>query len=850
MPGTGKPKGRKLAEYRRKRSVEGTPEPWGGTRGERPGLFVIHKHAARRLHFDLRLEMEGVLQSWAVPKGPSLDPSEKRLAVLVEEHPIEYADFEGVIPKDSYGAGAMIVWDRGRWVPHGDPVAGLAKGKLLFDLHGYKLQGRWTLFRTGRGGRDWLLVKKPDGFARAGDDDLPQPSILSGLTVEALGSGRDPAAAMRRRLARTGAPAGEVDPATVEPMLAATADAPFTREGWIFEIKYDGYRLVAALRDGRPYLRYRRGEDVTARFPECAGALARLPWRELVIDAELVALDDRGHPSFGRLQRRARLTSPREIERAMVAQPVTLVVFDLLALEGYDLRPLPLLARKKILRAILPPAGPMRYSDHIATRGEAMYEQVVAMGLEGCVAKKADTPYRSGRSGDWLKIRADRTDDFAIVGFTRSSGARTGFGALHLAAMRDGALVYAGRVGTGFKTAEADRLAEALEASRRVDPACTGAVPRGDDHVWVDPAHVCEVRYKEITGDGMLRHPVWLRLRDDRSVAECVFPAAAGADPEPLAPIDPVEVEARPEPEITNRDKVFWPAEGYTKGDLIAYYRGVSPWLLPWLEDRPVVLTRYPDGIEGKSFFQKDAPAWVPDWIRTESMWSEHAQREIHYFICHDERTLAFLANLGTIPLHVWSSRVATLQSPDWCILDLDPKTAPFTDVVRIALAIRSLCDAIDLPAYVKTSGATGLHILVPLGRQSTYEWSRTLGQLLAEIVVLETPGIATTARSVAARRGRVYIDYLQNGHGRLLVGPYSVRPLPGAPVSTPLRWSEVTRRLDVTRFTIRTLPRRLARLKEDPCLGALTDVPDLEGALRRLEARQRPAKGRGRRRA
>jgi len=842
MPRSRQDAGRKLADYRRKRSAEKTPEPWGGG-ADRPGLFVVHKHAARRLHYDLRLEMSGVLQSWAVPKGPSLAPEDKRLAVKVEEHPLEYADFEGVIPKDNYGAGAMIVWDRGRWLPIGDPEDGLVKGKLLFDLHGYKLKGRWTLFRTGKSGKDgkeWLLVKKPDAYASSDGEELPQQSILSNLTVEEMGGTGHPAQKILRRVARAGAKHGDVNPERLGLMLAQTSDGPFTKKGWLFELKYDGYRLVAAAREGVPLLRYRRGQIVTDRFPEIAGALGRLPFASIVLDGELVVLDGEGRPRFQLLQQRVGIKGRRDVERAAVALPATLFAFDLLGLEGYDLRPLPLATRKEILREILPLSGPVRYADHIAQRGEEMFRQVGAMGLEGIMGKKADAPYREGRHAEWLKIRADRTGDFAIVGYSAPKRARAGFGALHIAAAEGDALVYAGRVGTGFTARQASDLKTALDGSRRATPPCGGTIPKEEGDVWVTPQLVCEVRYKEWTADGSLRHPVFLRLREDKTIEDCSprdMSLRQAPDP-PLPAIEPVSGPPAA-PEVTNRDKVFWPEEGYTKGDLIDYYRAVAAWLLPYLQDRPVVLTRYPDGIEGKSFFQKDAPSFVPSWIRTETMWSEHAEREIHYFICEDERSLVYLANLGTIPLHIWSSRCRTLQRPDWCILDLDPKTAPFKDVIAIALALKKLCDDIGLPCFVKTSGSTGLHVLVPLGRQCTYEWSRTLGQLLAGIVCDEMPEIATTARTLAARQGRVYVDFLQNGHGKLLVAPYSVRPLPAAPVSMPLAWSAVKRGLDMRRYTIRTAPKLLARGGPDPFLDVLTTVPDLKSALRRLEKRQ-----------
>jgi bifunctional non-homologous end joining protein LigD len=466
----------------------------------------------------------------------------------------------------------------------------------------------------------------------------------------------------------------------------------------------------------------------------------------------------------------------------------------------------------------------------------------VQLGLEGIVAKKADSAYRGGRSANWLKIRADRTDDFVVVGYSKPKGSRGGFGALLLGGYEDGKLVYAGRAGSGFTAKQLKEVSGELEASVRPTPPCEGPVPTGPEHVWVEPKLVVEVRYKEWTPDGVLRQPVFVRFRDDKSPAECVIRRPGTGDRGPVDEPEPIGPQA-PDPgprEVTfsNLDKVFWPDEKYTKGDLIEYYRAVSPWLLPYLKDRPVVLTRYPDGITGKSFFQKDAPGFIPEWLRTERMWSEDTQRDIDYFVCDNLESLLYLANMGTIPLHVWGSRVASLEHPDWCILDLDPKDAPFEHVVKVARAVKALSDEIELPAFIKTSGSTGLHVLVPLARLVTYEQARQLGGLLARVIANELPDIATVTRQVGKRGGRVYLDYVQNGHGRLLVAPFSVRPLPGAPVSMPLEWREVTPKLDIRNFTIQNAPARMQKLEDDPLLPVLEVKPDLVSALERLAER------------
>ena len=844
MGGKRKPQPDPLGKYRAKRSLDRTPEP--GARPPAPapapgGLFVVHMHAARRLHWDLRLEMNGVLTSWAVPKGPSPNRADKRLAVHVEDHPLEYGDFEGVIPEGNYGAGAVIVWDRGRWVPLEDPEEGMRNGKLLFELRGYKLKGRWTLVKLKKGEKEWLLIKEKDSYV-SDSSELPPESVLSGLTVEELKAGKDRAGPVVKELQRLKAPRRAVTLEEAGPMLAETREQPFSKPGWLFELKLDGYRVRAGGgREGdEARLVTRNGHDIAAGFPEIARAIMALPYDGLVLDGELVVPDEAGRPSFQRLQNRARVGRALDVRRAAVESPGVLYVFDLLAFEGYDVRPLPLEKRKALLERIVPGVGPIKYIEHFEKNGEALYEQVVKLGLEGIVAKKADSPYRAGRSPNWLKIRADRTDDFVVVGFTRPKGSRSGFGALDLGAYGDGKLVYAGRAGSGFTDKELKDVTALLESGIRPTPAFTGPVPPDDGHTWVEPTLVAEVRYKEWTNEGLLRQPVFVRFRDDKPATEIAKKGVGSGErdlevpaesPTPHSPL-PREVK------FSNLEKVFWPDEGYTKGDLIEYYRAVSPWLLPYLKDRPVVLTRYPDGIGGKSFFQKDAPSFVPEWMRLERIWSEDTQREISYFVCDNVESLLYIANMASIPLHIWGSRISSLEQPDWCILDLDPKEAPFEHVVTIARATKTLCDDIGLPSLIKTSGSTGLHVLLPLGRQCTYEQARTLGGLLARVIAAELPEIATITRQVEKRGARVYLDYVQNGHGRLLVAPFSVRPLPGAPVSMPLKWNEVTPKLDIRKFTIDNAPTRMKKLDQDPVRPVLDLKPDLVHALEQLNDR------------
>ncbi|MDH3691672.1 MAG: DNA ligase D [Gammaproteobacteria bacterium] len=821
-------KNEQLSAYRAKRSADRTPEPFGGLPSTAGQSFVVQHHAARALHYDFRLELEGVLCSWAVPKGPSPNPADKRLAVHVEDHPLEYANFEGVIPEGNYGAGAVILWDRGTWVPLADPIEGIEKGKLLFELRGYKLRGKWTLVKTKRGPKDWLLIKERDGYvSEHGTDGYPADSILSGQTVSELKQGKDLAKAIRQKLKKADAPNNHILGKDIEVTLAQTGE-PFSKAGWLFEIKYDGYRLIVDRENAMVKLYSRNGHDLSATFPEIVDVVKALPFNHVILDGEAVVHDEHGIPSFSRLQKRGRLTRKFDIQRATVEFPATLYAFDLLAFEDFDLRPLPLKTRKAILKDVLPTVGPVRYSDHIEEQGEAMYAQVHQLGLEGMVAKKVDSPYISGRSSQWLKIRIEHSDDFVIAGYTDPKGSQPGFGALLLGQYDGENLVYVGRVGTGFKNNDLRQIKGQLDTLSET-PAPRNAPDEKAMH-WLQPNLVCEVKFKEVTPDGVLRAPVFLRLREDKDATQCTWKWGHEELPEqtPEATITPDEKTVH----FTNLDKVFWPEEGYTKGDLIDYYRSISPWLLPYLKERPVVLTRYPDGIDGKSFFQKDAPDYAPEWIRRERMWSEHAEREVRYFIVDDLESLLYIINMGTIPLHIWSSRLDSLERPDWCILDLDPKDAPFKHVVNIANAIRTLCEEIELPSLVKTSGSTGIHVLIPLGAQYTYEQSRTLGELLARVIITKLPDIATVVRSPARREGKVYIDYIQNGHGRLIVAPFSVRPLPGAPVSMPLKWKEVTSRLRNSRFTIKNAAKRMRTLKEDPLIDVMSQRADLNAAL------------------
>lgn len=830
---------RNLKTYRDKRLADATPEPFGRALVPATGkLFVVQQHKASHMHFDLRLEMNGVLRSWAVPKGPSAHMKDKRFAVLVEDHPLDYADFEGTIPAGNYGAGQVIVWDRGTWQPLGDPREGLEKGKLLFDLQGFKLRGRWTLVRMKGGrrasnaaeeGREWLFIKERDGY-EGEDGTFSDRSVLSGLTVEEIA---DPAAVSRRRLAaarrlkeavRT---TGSKTSAFISPMLATAGEA-FDNADWLFELKYDGYRVMIDKTVNGVVLRSRNGHDLTARFPEIAGSALRILPERYLMDGELVVLNSDGVPDFSLLQSRAKLTGTLEVARAAIEMPCTYFAFDLLCLgdgkgNELDLRRVPLLKRKQQLQKLLPPQGSIRYSDHVVKEGRSTYEAAVQLGLEGIVAKRRDSRYESGRSKAWIKVRHAKTADFVILGTIANRNNSRDIGSLALGEYRGGELIYVGRAGSGLNAEMRRTLADLLVGP--VERPDYVPADQAEKVSWVEPTLAVEVAFKEYTPDGRLRHPVIQRLRPDKPIEACI-----GGFDEPGA----VTLRPAPEPEvaITHPDKIFFPERALTKLDLIRYYEKISRWMLPYLADRPIVLTRYPDGIHGKSFYQRDAPDFVPDWIRREVLWSESAQRDVHYFIVDGAAALKYLANLGTISIHAAHSRVSDLAHPDWCVLDLDPKSAPFADVITLAKAIKALAEEIELPAYPKTSGKSGLHVLFPLARQLSHDHARTLTELMARVIVARYPNISTIARPLKARKGKVYVDFGQNGQGRVLVAPFSVRAEPAASVSMPLKWSEVNGRLDNANYHISNAIRRMRRLREDPLADVLTDQPDLVRAL------------------
>ncbi len=891
-----------LDKYREKRQIDRTPEPFGRTQVDsgpaRAGMFIVQKHAARRLHYDFRLQMEGVLRSWAVPKGPSLDPSQRRLAVMVEDHPIEYGDFEGVIPDGNYGAGTVIVWDRGEYSLL-DPVGGNAadavrQGKLDIEMRGFKLRGAFTLVRT-RGApsaqRDskeqWLLIKKRDGYADDADVLEAHPrSVLSGLTIDEMREvahfGRSAEQLLRKKGARVLSCDLTADSFPLS--LAKTSEEPFDGEDWLFELKYDGVRTLA-IRDGnRVALFGRNRREITYRYPEVALALSKLPFERFVIDGEIVVLDDEGRPSFQLLQRRMHCEDVGQIDRLSLSLPVTFWVFDVLAFGNYDVRPLPLDDRKQVLARMIQGEGPVRYCDHVVGQGREFFKLAAEARLEGIVAKRRAAPYRGTRTNDWLKIKCPISQQFVIGGWTEPSGTRTHFGALLIGQYeQSGELRFVARVGSGFDETTLKEISQLLNERKRATspfrPSRPGeAAPPRASH-FCEPELVCSVRFSEWTEDGGIRHPVFEGLVSGIGARSCLY---GGAEKTSSAASDlashgisqpkvsatghssPTKVDKEHRPtslgssrssgnglrlaverqfKLTNRDKVFWPEQGYTKGDLLEYYWSVAKWMLPYLKQRPVVLTRYPDGIGGKSFFQKDAPQFVPRWLRTEKIYSPDSQRDIAYFILDSAEAIMYVANMGSIPIHIWSSRLPHLERPDWLLFDIDPKLSTTKQAVIVARAVGSVLREIGMRPYVKTSGQMGIHVVVGLEPRYTYEEARMFSELVARVVLGRVPESATLIRDHNARKGRAYIDYMQLGYGKTIAAPFAVRPVSGAPVSTPLRWDELQPHLEPINFNIKTVPARMEQLRADPFRGAIDDPQRLEEALPKLEELVRESK-------
>ncbi len=774
----------KLTEYKRKRDPKKTPEPFSGKgRKAKDPIFVVQRHDARRLHYDFRLERDGALASWAVPKGVPLEPGQQHLAVHVEDHPLEYATFEGEIPKGQYGAGSVEIWDRGTY----ELLEEKKNGGLTVRLHGERLDGTWALVPAKLSGdeKNWLIIRKKEEEGSA-----PRP----------------------------------VGTRTYVPMLATLAEDIPRGAGWIFEVKWDGYRAIAKVSGGEATLTSRNGNDLTARFPNVAKEVAKaVKTPDAVLDGEVCALDEAGRSSFSAMQ------------QGKPGTPLVYYVFDLLEVEGESLADLPLVERRKRLERLLDRRNRSVRLSEAFDDGAALLEAAEQQGLEGIVAKRLDSRYTQGkRTRDWLKIKTHGEQEFVIAGFTKGTGRRaSSFGSLVLGYYRGDELVYAGNVGTGFNSKEIEKLLDKLRPLKRPTSPFP-EVPklpkvRKGDVIWVEPELVCEVVFAEWTHDGRLRAPSYQGLREDK-------PAEEVRREEPIT--DTVKKGTR-ELKLSNLDKVFFPVEGIRKGDLLEYYRAVAPVLVPHLQDRPFTMVRWPDGIEAGRFFQKDAPSHMPEWIPTfrtlvSTRESPRKKKWVNFPVVNDELALLWMVNMGCIDMNAWYSRVDKPERPDFVLFDLDPSPdVGFRETVQVALLVKQALDAFGLVGFPKTSSGEGMHVLVPIERRHTYDDTRHFAEIVAGAIARTNRGLATTEWTKSKRRG-VLIDSNQNGEGKTIASVYSVRPRPGAPVSTPLRWEEVNEKLDPLSFTMGKV---LERVRKDGDLfeGVLTTRQRLNDALKAL---------------
>ena len=923
-----------LEEYRRKRDFNQTPEPSGDpiarAGDERSAWeqlphghrFCVQKHRATRMHFDFRLEHDGVLLSWAIPRGPSLDPAKKRLAVQTEDHPIDYGEFEGVIPS-GYGAGTVMLWDIGtyEWIKESaeDFDRSRLRGDIKFRLQGTKISGEFALIHIGERGRqyggssdgdkNWLLIKKRDVSVVEGFEAIDlDVSVKTGRSLAMIASegGGDPRE-MRRATHAQGTRSVAAPPPVQgqlaqapPPMLATPVNHAFSRDGWLFELKYDGIRAIVTVAGDLVRITGRRGGDETVRYPEAPAIRAGIRARQAIVDGELVVLDADGRPSFERMQQRIGVSRDTDVRRVAAEYPVTFIAFDLLELEGRDLLSTELRIRKKTLRETIVDSPYILFAEQVERDGTSLFKVARESGIEGIVGKRADSLYRPGiRTPDWVKIKSWLTQSCVIAGYTAGRGRRSNqLGALILAVLDGGHLVHCGQVGTGFDDRTLQDLRDRLRPLE-VRTCQLEIVPKtSEPATWVKPELVCEVRFADWTRDGILRHPAYRTLRPDQRPEDCTRERAAAPPRPPRKPesvLKPARTSRRPggalggsatgvpgdedasptskddspqetrhgggegtprrqDPDesaalatlrtlkgnahweiagrrlpLTNLDKVLWPADGITKRDMIEYYVRMAPYMLPYLRDRPLSMQVFPDGIDGKSFWRKDKPTHAPAWIES---WTYHGEKTKTYIVVNEVATLAWVANAGVIDLHPWHSRIDAPNDPDWAVFDLDPfEPATFQDVIDIAKLVKAALDHYGMHGVVKTSGQTGLQIYVPVRRGPDYSAVRHWVEEVGRAIDQAAPGRVSWEWAVAKRTGRIRIDYTQNIINKTLAAPYSLRPAPGAPVSTPIRWEELDDpALRPDRWTITTIADRVAETGDlfAPVLRADQDLPSV----------------------
>ncbi len=870
-----------LTEYWRKRDFNSTAEPHGGRVLHGSSFsFVVQKHAASSLHYDFRLELDGVLKSWAVPKGPSLYPKTKRLAIHVEDHPLEYGRFEGIIPKGEYGGGTVMLWDIGKWEPIGDATNGYREGSLKFILHGEKLQGRWMLVRKSgkRGGvreSHWFLFKEKDEFARPNDnvtEDLPL-SVATGRNLDEITgqakrvwnrNGEVKKSGITKRSVKKVAPTTKKNslPAKKTTVAAATGIAKALKhtkakkapipaspsvklatltkeaprgEEWIHEIKFDGYRMLCRVDDGEVRFISRNGKDWTSKFPTLVMAIKRLKFKNAILDGEVVVLQPDGTTSFQALQNA--FQSPN-------GTPFQFYVFDLLYFDGHDLRTIPIEDRKSVLRDVIPhdPKSPMKFSEHVIGNGPEFFSEASRLGLEGIISKRLGRPYSAGRGLDWLKIKSSLREEFVIGGFTVPSGSRNYFGALAIGYF-DGhrQLKYAGRVGTGFDNRTLETLHHKLskivqKASPFIDLLGTSGEARGV--TWVKPSLVAQIEFSNWTNEMQLRHPAFQGLREDKSAKDVIRD-------EPISHNNgksPEKAELHKKKVATGRnrtkansamqttregidfatvrlshpDKILYPDDQITKLDLAKYYEQVFSWMLPHVENRLLSLVRCPNGSGKKCFFQKHPVGGTTEHLRRVEVVEKGST--LDYVALYDLRGLISLVQMGVLEIHLGGSKADRFEKPDRLIFDLDPDpTVEWPQLVVAAKEVRLLLEQLELTSFLKTTGGKGLHVVVPIRRRTTWDDAKAFCRFVADYLVAAAPDRYVATMSKAARKGKIFIDYLRNDRGATSIAPYSTRARPGATVSVPIRWDELSNRLKSDHFNIKNLPARLSKLKKDP---------------------------------
>lgn len=822
-----------LKKYGEKRTLS-TPEPKAKMyrRKEAPLRFVVQKHAASHLHYDFRLEVDGVLKSWAVPKGPSMDPSIKRLAMAVEDHPFDYRNFEGIIPQ-GYGAGTVMIWDYGTYtVAEKSPSEseklmreGLKKGHFHFILNGTKLKGEFILIKMNRAKEnEWLLMKKSDSYDTEEDIVKMDRSAVSGKTLSEIGNkpGSEPASEKTASRSASSKIMKSTMPRHIKPMLATLADGPFDGSDWIFEIKLDGFRAIAEIEKGSVNFYSRNSISFNSRFPNILKALRQFKI-DAVFDGEIVGLDSKGISHFRMVQ-----------NSEENASSIYFYIFDLLFLEGKDLRRLPLIERKSLLRNLFgKSSSSVRYLDHVEDKGKEFYAACKKLKLEGIIAKRKTSPYRSGeRSREWLKIKIQMRQEVIVCGYTEPKKSRKGFGALVVAVHDGKKLRFAGHVGGGFTEKELSEIKKTLDKDTTETPPIENPPKTNTPVTWVKPKYICEVEFKEWTSDGIMRQPVFIGLRSDKLPKEVKKEKAISTKEISMAS-SKEKISSKGYSFITHPEKLFWEKEKITKGDVLDYYKSVSPYLIPYLKDRPEVLKRYPDGIGKPSFYQKNLISH-PEWITTVPIL--HQEKTVDYLIVSTIESLLYAANLGCLELHAWLSRYPTLDYPDFMVFDLDPEDISFESVTETALVLHELLEKLKIPNFCKTSGATGLHIAVPLGARYTFEQSKNLALIIANLTHAKLPKITSLERSPKNRQKKVYIDCLQNNFGQSIVAPFSLRAKPGAPVSMPIEWTEVERGISPSDYTIFNALKHIES-KGDSFKGILKKGIDLKAVLERIES-------------